>query len=586
MEDTEGSGRGAMRGLAVAALALFGLAFSWTSIAERLDAALLDAEWSVLRKFAPKAAPEDIIIVGVDDATFRAIAEPLGLWHEPLGRALVRIASAKPRGIGLDIVLPERSFDDMRQGMDRALMIGLAAARQNGPLVAALTIDARTRAAKPIHTPFLAVLGEERLGIGMFARDIDGVTRRFSLVLPTEDGGFPTLVGRLCRALSKRCGDGFINFDLGEPFRYVPLKQVLETQDTQLLEKLFRDRIVLIGETQRYTDRIAVPVNYAGWEEGGRDSPGVVVHAQSLRTALLNAAPEEASRPAILVLVTLAALILLMGDWRLSLATAILGAAGILVAAIVALRGGVVLPPSAALVTLAVAWASRTTYDVWHEHRERERLRTGFAGYVSPGVLAGILSGKISAGHTGKRVKLAFVFADMRGSTALTAATTPEDAMALLNRFHEVVVSAVHHNDGMLDNIRGDGVMAVFGAPKPLVNPPLAAWGAIQEMFRGLDRLNAELVKEGRAPLQMVAGGSFGEAVVGHVGSKARFNFTAVGDSANIAARLQEEAKRRGFRAVVTGSFQERLPEDVSLEPLGPIEIAGLPPVEAWGWQG
>lgn len=365
MEDTEGSGRGAMRGLAVAALALLGLAFSWTPLAERLDAALLDAEWSVLRKLAPRTAPDDIIIVGIDDATFRSIPEPPGLWHQPLGLALVRIASAKPRAIGLDIVLPGRSFDGMRPGMDRALMVGLAAARQNGPLVAALTIDARTRAAKPVHTPFLAVLGEDRLGIGLFARDIDGVTRRFSLLLPTEDGAFPTLVGRLCRALSKRCGEGFINFDLGEPFRYVPLKQVLETQDTQLLEKLFRDRIVLIGETQRYTDRVAVPVNYAGWETGGPDSPGVVVHAQSLRTALLDAAPEEALRPPILVLVTLAALILLVSDWRLALVAAVLGSAGILVAAVMALRAGVVLPASPALVTLAVAWATRTTYGAW-----------------------------------------------------------------------------------------------------------------------------------------------------------------------------------------------------------------------------
>jgi adenylate cyclase len=128
--------------------------------------------------------------------------------------------------------------------------------------------------------------------------------------------------------------------------------------------------------------------------------------------------------------------------------------------------------------------------------------------------------------------------------------------------------------------------MAVFGAPKPLANPPHAAWSALQEMFRGLDRLNAELSKEGRAPLDMVAGGSFGEAVVGHVGSKARFNFTAVGDSANIAARLQDEAKRRRFKAVVTAAFREMLPADAPLEPLGPIEIAGLPPVEAWGWRG
>ena len=131
-----------------------------------------------------------------------AIPEPPGLWHAPLGLALARIAAAKPRAIGLDYPLPERSFDAIRPGLDRALIVGLAAAAQNGPFVAVLTIDARTRSAKRIHTPFLALLGDSRLGIGLVARDADGVTRRFSLLIPTEDGGFPTFAGRLCRALS------------------------------------------------------------------------------------------------------------------------------------------------------------------------------------------------------------------------------------------------------------------------------------------------------------------------------------------------------------------------------------------------
>ena len=87
----------AMRGYAVAALALMGLLFSWTPVAERIDLVLLDVEFDLLRKFDPKAAPDDIIIVGIDDRTFQEIPEPLGLWHEPLGRVLAKLASAKPR---------------------------------------------------------------------------------------------------------------------------------------------------------------------------------------------------------------------------------------------------------------------------------------------------------------------------------------------------------------------------------------------------------------------------------------------------------------------------------------------------------
>lgn len=359
MSEPDDGGRAAMRVFAVAAIALAGIAFTLTPAAAFLDDALLDREWAILRNLDPRPSPDDIIIVGIDPATVNAIPAPPGLWHEPLGLALARIAAAKPRAIGLDYPLPERSYEAVRPGVDRALFTGLAAAVRNGPFVAALNIDPRTRTAKRVHTPYLALLGDSRLGIGLLARDGDGVTRRFSLLIPTEDGGFPTLAGRMCRALSKQCRDGLIDYALGPPLRYVPLKDVLEMQDTELLEKLFRDRIVFIGEVQPYADRVAVPVNLAGWELAARDSPSIVVHAQTLRTALLAAAPHEASRPFSALLLSLAALLFLMRDWRLALAAAALAATLAFAGAVFALRAGLYVPVAGVLATLAIAWTAR-----------------------------------------------------------------------------------------------------------------------------------------------------------------------------------------------------------------------------------
>ena len=347
-----------MRGFAVFVVASIGLALALSPWAERADALLLDLEWAVLRKFDAKPAPDDIIIVGVDDQTAGTISEPPPLWHESLGMALVRIASAKPRAIGLDLPLPERSLDDVRRGLDRALLVGLAAARENGPFVAALSIDSRTRAARNVHAPFLALLQEERLGIALLARDADGVTRRFSLTLPTEDGAFPTLSGRLCGALSRACDDGLIHYALGAPYRYVPLQQLLRLSDVQALERLFRDRIVLIGTAQRFTGRVDVPVNLAAWETARGDTPSIVVHAQSLRTALLRAAPREAPKPLLAILVLLAAPLALMRDWRLAAVSALLGAIAFFVGATLALRAGLHVPVAGALAALGFALAA------------------------------------------------------------------------------------------------------------------------------------------------------------------------------------------------------------------------------------
>ncbi len=352
-------GRSAMRAMAVAALALCGFLLSLLPFTAALDLALLDAQWQVLRRFDWRQATDEIVLVGVDEATVRSIAEPPGLWHVPLGQALARLASARPRAIGLELALPERSFDAVKPGLDRALFDGLAAAVENGPFVATLSIDPRTRAARNIHKPFLALLGESRLGLNLVARDADGRSRRFSLVVPTEDGGFPTLEGRLCRAMNRACTDGLIHYSLGRPFTYVPLKNVLSMGDATLFNNLFRDRIVLVGEALPYTDRIDVPVNFAGWEAGGHDSPALVVHAQTLRTAINGNAPQEASRPLGLLLVSIAALAFLVRDPRLAALLAGLLALGAFALATFALRGGLQVPIAPLLATLALALAAR-----------------------------------------------------------------------------------------------------------------------------------------------------------------------------------------------------------------------------------
>src|SRR5688572_13245554 len=121
MEAHDDGGRSALRAIAVAALALAGLVFAFTPLAERADALLLDLQWRILVRFDARPAPDEIVIVGIDEATVRSIPEPPGLWHASLARALARIAAAKPRAIGLEFALPERSYDGVKPGLDRAL---------------------------------------------------------------------------------------------------------------------------------------------------------------------------------------------------------------------------------------------------------------------------------------------------------------------------------------------------------------------------------------------------------------------------------------------------------------------------------
>src|SRR5690348_18488482 len=120
MRRADDAGAPAHGAFGLLATALAGFAFSFTPWCGRLDMALLDREWAVLRSIAPHPAPEDIVIVGIDEASVKAVPQPLGAWNQPLGEVLVRIASARPQAIALRIPLPERSMDVLGPGLDRA----------------------------------------------------------------------------------------------------------------------------------------------------------------------------------------------------------------------------------------------------------------------------------------------------------------------------------------------------------------------------------------------------------------------------------------------------------------------------------
>src|SRR5260221_2654111 len=150
-DDRQPASRGAMtrekaRFLAAFALVLgAGLAAQYGGLAERADRALLDAEFRQLRERAPQPVDRDVVVVGIDETTFQVLREPFALWHPHLGRFLQAMAIAKPSVLGLDIVLPDRSYQFLIPNYDQPLVQGLAELRgeAQGPGVLAQPLAAR-----------------------------------------------------------------------------------------------------------------------------------------------------------------------------------------------------------------------------------------------------------------------------------------------------------------------------------------------------------------------------------------------------------------------------------------------------------
>jgi adenylate cyclase len=217
--------------------------------------------------------------------------------------------------------------------------------------------------------------------------------------------------------------------------------------------------------------------------------------------------------------------------------------------------------------------------------RQRKQMRGALAGYVGPQILEEVLSGRLPASLGGKRLLICVMFADIRDFTPRSEVMTPEGVVELLNRYFEEVIECVHRQGGTVAQLMGDGLMAFFGAPNPVENPSRAAFMAAQDMFQKLETLNVRLQSEGITLIEIGIGLNTGLAVVGHVGARARHEYTATGDVVNVAARLEGLTKETGFPLICAQSVSLQLGSEVKLVPLGKREVKGHSSMPVYGWR-
>ena len=554
---------------------------------ERLDHALLDAQFRTLRAHAPQPVAHDVVVVGFDEDTSRALREPITLWHPYLGQFLEAVAGSGATAVGLDIVLPDRSFDSIVPGYDRKLLAGLLAARRAMPVVLALTVgfDGKTR---PIYPAFVAVAGENSTGYAQLMIDSDGVVRRFTEQLGESGSAVPTLAGQLARKLGKTPGDGLIDFAAGSAFDFIPLQTVLRWQaahDNAQLAQAFGGKAVLLGGTFRFEDHHFAPVNLAAWDPDAVNVPGVLLHAQALRS-LLNDRLIQPVAPAIPLALALAAALAWL--WAPRVAVAVVSLAAIWIACIAgstyALARGFELPVAGIMLTAFLAIGGRQGFEAALNLRERRRLRKAFGGYVSPGVMQEILAGTLNPTLGGVKQFACVLFSDIRGYTTRSEGLTPEQTIAFLNSYFDRIVPIIHEHGGTVVSFMGDGIMAAFGVPQPLPNPCEAAFETARSMLDHLRKWNAELTARGDKPLDIGIGLHAGEGVAGHIGAQTRHEYSVIGDVTNVASRLEGVTKEVGYHVVCSHAVADRLADRSALVPLGARPIKGHSPVEIFGY--
>src|SRR5262245_30520620 len=192
---------------------------------------------------------------------------------------------------------------------------------------------------------------------------------------------------------------------------------------------------------------------------------------------------------------------------------------------------------------------------------------------------------KSKAALEGERKQVTVLFADLKGSMKLLADRDPEEARKILDPVLEYMMEAVHRYEGTVNQVMGDGIMALFGAPLAHEDHAVRACYAALRMQESVKKYAEEVRRSHAAVVKIRVGLNSGEVVVRAIGSDLHMDYTAVGQTTHLAARMEQLATPGSVR--LTAETLRLVEGYVEVKPLGPIPVKGLPKsVEAYGLTG
>jgi adenylate cyclase len=551
--------------VALAALGLF----------EPYEHGLLERFFEV-RGVRPPTAP--IVIVSIDEASFVELNEQWPFTRATHARLLDAVAAGRPLAIGFDVIFDQPSA--WGPGDDEAL--GHAVARAgNVVLGAAPAIDRQGFTTR--YVPNLP-LPEIRRGAAAVAavnlrHDPDSKVRRAPQHVWTGAESLPTLGAALHR-LATAAGvpaaplpaaeEVLVNFR-GPP-RTFPWISYYRVVRGEVPPEVFAGAVVLIGPTSEpMHDTFATP-----FTSGGDLMPGVEIHANVLQTFIagdhVRAVPAALSAT-LAALAALAAGALVVQLPPLPALAAVAGLALLVTAGagLVFAAADVWVRALAALLALALGYAAAGLDRFVREHRERRRL----AQFFSPAVLREVVRHRHERSLGSSRRLLTVLFADIRGFTALSERLQPEEVAAMLREYLTEMTEVVFEHGGTVDKYIGDCVMALYNVP---LEDPDHVRSALHTALALQERtLEVSARWEGRlgAAIRTGIGINTGEAVVGTMGSRQRLEYTAVGDTINLASRLEALTKEHGVAIVISEFTRQRLGDEFLTRELGEMTVRG-----------
>ena len=574
------------------------LEFSWLNWLRSAEARFSDF---FVAAQAGKIKPDpDIVVVAADEHSLEQLADYAGRWPWPRsvhGEMVQGIQAQKPRAIVFDVMFFEP--DIFRQDADELFNKSVAhypnvffpTVRQDpagdpygvpiAEMQAALGAFAGPQADKAatVNVGLPKALSPEnwRLGTIDFLADSDGIGRRYFVYQNAYGWKIPSLPARVAQDLGLAVPDAgsiLLSWPGGKAGRphvsYADLYIDFNSQKRKRDPNEFKDKIVIIGVTASGLHDIRpTPVGslYDGIDilAGALDN---LKNGNYLR-------PVPAAWPAA---ITLVLLVLLYAGFFAHLHTLKIGGALLTISAVlmagqyVAIGKLLVVPMLRPLLFVWVFFFIAALQEYLRERRSREQTVREFSRFVNPHVVKELIAhGGLSREGESRQVTL--LFSDIRGFTTLSESRTPQEVVSLLNRYFSRQVEVIFRNGGALDKFIGDCIMAIWGAPLDDAKNAEHAIQCALEMADTLEAFRKDL-DDPNADFDVGIGIHSGPAVVGLIGSEQRREYTAIGDTVNLASRV--EGLTKGVARILVSEDTMRLcPDAFDFVPRGLYKVKG-----------
>jgi adenylate cyclase len=561
-----------------------------------------------------------VVVVGIDEKALEGKRE--GLSRSDYAAATNRLFDAGAAVVAFDVV-----FDAPGQGDD-----AFAAAMRRGKVVLAIqgNLDAPSRERGPrrlrdgalqVPTP---VLGDAATAEGLanvLPDPDDGVVRSIPLFAETAEADVPSLalatllvatdnlqpitqrpfgiqVGTtvipseaqqtlrvsyapgLAPITPAPSADGSPPPANLDPEREISFADVL---DGKLPKDSLRGSIVMIGATSRLSGDFRLTPT----EKANLGMPGAYIHANALNTMLTKAYIRDASRQEDLAWVFALSLAIaalsLAASWRVSVPVPIVLGIAYFEWVNARANAGVVLDLVYPLVSMTLALLLGLGLRYITEGRQRRRVQALFAQYIPPEIAQKLVDeDRVQAAAEGERVEISVLFCDLRGFTAASASMEPAQVRAMLEVYYEPLTQLILDNEGTLMQYVGDEIFAIFGAPLPDPDHADKALRCAMAMQDLRPALGEQLAGDDLPPVFYGIGLNAGTVVAAHIGSTHRKQYSVIGDTVNIGARLCSQA--RDDQICFPESFRERITSDLPpLDDQGPIEFKNATrPIQVW----